>query len=390
MFILPAEKLKGDNKLKLMNVSTFDSRKAIEEAARARSDQVMLLKISGVDVIAAEAKYHKQCRSQYVSKSNLRYSDFRVDGAEDIYTQAFQKMREGIKPQLEAGVALDMKTLLDSYQEILESLGCKTTKSYQTERLKCRLQQSFQEEIVFQKLPGPSKPELAYSSSISLQDVISSASKKTCNLSKMPAPSEDESSNSQGQNDVSSILLRSSIKNESKSIGFQPVDVEDISAREVKSSVPKDLYKFLCLMISNPDKVDESAPTASNATDERHILAIAQDLIYATTHGRVKTPKHVGLAMSVRHMTGSKCLVTMLNRFGHCCSYDDIEVVDTSLALDIIASSENLGTVVPSNITTGVFVQVAGDNKRTTHATTPVLYQRQQYGSKPPVRSAHS
>lgn len=208
----------------------------------------------------------------------------------------------------------------------------------------------------------------------------------------MPAPSENESSNSQAQNDVSSILYHAA----------QPVDVEDISARKVKSSVPKDLRKFLCLMISNPDKVDVSAPSASTATDERHILAIAQDLIYATTHGRVKTPKYVGLAMSVQHMTGSKCLVTMLNRFGYCCSYDDIEVVDTSLALDIIASSENLGTVVPSNITPKVFVQVSGDNndikeetldgKRTTHATTLVLYQRQQCGPKPKpaVRSVHS
>ena len=390
---------KSKGRTKLMNVSTFDSCKAIEEAARARSDQVMLLKILGVDLIASEAKYHKQCRSQYVSKSNLSFADFRVDGEENIYTKAFQKMREEIKPQLESGVALDMKTLLDSYQEILENLGCNTAKSYKTERLKRRLQQSFQEEIVFQKLIDPSKPELVYSSSISLQVVINSAAKKTCHLAKMPALSEDESSKSQGQNDVSSILyhaaqiLRSSIRNESKSIEIQPVDVEDISARKVKSLVPKDLYKFLCFMISNPDKVDVSASTASNAADERHILAIAQDLIYATTHGRVKTPKHIGLAMSVRHMTGSKCLVTMLNRFGHCCSYDDIEVVDTSLALDIITSSENLGTVVPSNITPGVFVEVAGDNndineetldgKRTTHAATLVLYQRQQYGPKP-------
>ena len=42
--------------------------------------------------------------------------------------------------------------------------------------------------------------------------------------------------------------------------------------------------------------------------DERHISAIAQDLIYATTRGRVRTPKHIGFAMSVRHMTGLKHL----------------------------------------------------------------------------------
>ncbi|CAH3184172.1 unnamed protein product, partial [Porites lobata] len=317
---------KSKGTTKLMNVSTFDSCKAIEEAARGRSDKSMLLKISGVDLIAPEAKYHKHCRSQNLSKSNLMFVDFRVDWEEDVYIQAFQNLREDIKPQLESGVALDMKTLLDSYQGILQHLGCNTAKSYKSERLKRRLQQSFQEEIVFQKLPDPSKPELVYSSSISLQDVINSAAKK----------------------------------------------------------------------------IDVSAPTASNVADERHTLAIAQDLIYATTHGRVKTPKHIGLAISVRHMTGSKHLVTMLNRFGHCCSYDEIEVVDTSLALDIIASSENLGAVVPSNISPGVFVQVAGDNndineetldgKQTTHATTLVLYQRKQQGPKPKpaVRPAHS
>ena len=128
----------------------------------------------------------------------------------------------------------------------------------------------------------------------------------------------------------------------------------------------------------------------------------AQDLIYATTHGRVKTPNHIGLATSVLHMTGSKLLVTMLNRFGHCCPYDDILVVDTSIALDIIACSENLSAVVLSNITPGVFVQVSRDNndineetldgKQTTHATTLVLYQRKQQGPKPKpaVRPAHS
>ena len=107
---------KSKGTTKLMNVSTFDSCIAIEEAARRRSDESVLLKISGVDLIAAEAKYHKHCRSQYVSKSNLMFADFRVDGEEDVYTQAFQKLRQDIKPQLESGVAFDMKTLLDSYQ----------------------------------------------------------------------------------------------------------------------------------------------------------------------------------------------------------------------------------------------------------------------------------
>ena len=188
-------------------------------------------------------------------------------------------------------------------------------------------------------------------------------------------------------------MLRKSIKDDSQSIGIQSLDAADVTSGKARYVVPADLYEFLCFRISNPDKVDASNPTACSTADERHILAIAQDLVHATTHGRLKTPKHIGLAMSVRHMTGSKQLIRMLNRLGHCCSYDDTEVVDTSLALEIIAKSKHLGVVIPSNITPGVFIQVAGDNndlneetldgKQTTHATTLVLYQRQQYGPQP-------
>ena len=69
--------------------------------------------------------------------------------------------------------------------------------------------------------------------------------------------------------------------------------------------------------------------------------------------------------MSVRHLTRSKQIVTrpILNRtdhISHCASYDEVEVMDTSLAEEILARSELFGMVVPSKITPGVFVQVAG------------------------------
>ena len=90
--------------------------------------------------------------------------------------------------------------------------------------------------------------------------------------------------------------------------------------------------------------------------------------------------------MSVRHLTGSKQLVTMLNHFGHCSSYDTTEIMDTSIANEIIAKSSQRGVVIPSNITPGPFIQIAADNndlneetldgKGTAHATTMVLFQR--------------
>ncbi len=109
---------------------------------------------------------------------------------------------------------------------------------------------------------------------------------------------------------------------------------------------------------------------------------------------RVKLPKQIGLAMTVCHLTGSKQLVTLSNTMGHSSSYDEVQGVDTSFATEVLAKMEAHGTVIPSNISLGPFVQLAADNKglndenvdrkNTTHATTMVVYQRKVFGPEPP------
>ena len=120
---------------------------------------------------------------------------------------------------------------------------------------------------------------------------------------------------------------------------------------------------------------------------------LAQDVVHCATHARANMPKNVALGIAVRHIMRSKELIIMLSRMGHFSSYDDVEAMDTSIANEIIAKSDIFGIVLPSNISTGVFVQVAGDNndinedtldgKRTTQATTLVLFQRGQFGPSP-------
>ena len=133
--------------------------------------------------------------------------------------------------------------------------------------------------------------------------------------------------------------------------------------------------------------------------DERRVLSIAQDIIHGASNSWVKLPKQIGLAMAVRHVTGSKQLVVLLNRMGHSSSYDELQAVDTSLATEVLAKVETHGTVIPSNISSGSFVQFAADNndlneetidgKNTTHdATTMVVYQKKVFGSELPPTTA--
>ena len=95
-------------------------------------------------------------------------------------------------------------------------------------------------------------------------------------------------------------------------------------------------------------------------------------------------PKHVALGIPVRHMNRSKQLIIMFRRKVSCSSYDDVGAMNTRIANEIIVNSDIVGVVLPSNISTYVFVQVAGENndryedtingKRTTHATPLVLF----------------
>ena len=78
----------------------------------------------------------------------------------------------------------------------------------------------------------------------------------------------------------------------------------------------------------------------------------------------------------------------------HCCSYDELHAANTSIPAEVLAKVDEYGTVVPTNIAPGPFLQLAAENtdineetfngKNTTHATSMVIFQRQPYGPEPP------
>ena len=96
-------------------------------------------------------------------------------------------------------------------------------------------------------------------------------------------------------------------------------------------------------------------------------------------------PKQVGLAFIVHHIWHAKNFVTLLNRHGHCISYDALKHIDTEWAEMMESVDCNPHTVIPSNIVEGVFTQAAADNadfninnldgKDSVHITSVVLYQ---------------
>ena len=85
-------------------------------------------------------------------------------------------------------------------------------------------------------------------------------------------------------------------------------------------------------------------------------------MLWAVSNGRQQAPKHIGLAMTVEHLTGSKQLISVINKFGHCASYPTIQRFETGLAIDYVNRMSNDEVILPSNIFPGSFVQATADN----------------------------
>lgn len=394
-------KKKTHKKVKdMVTTATFEACRSIRQAAEVKGDDDMLLVLpANNDLIAAEAKYHKACYATYVSSSNIKFKAFREGKDEDAYATAFSELAAEITSDIKAGRAFTMGFLLTKYKALLQKTGL-PAESYTSQRLKLRLKKHFAEEIVFHQPPDRSKSELLYSSHISLQDVINAAYEKVATAE--PETSQQKEGLAELNKDERTRMLYHTAKliqediSHCQGISAKPPNIHDITLECSRSMIPGSLYWILRWIITNSGNEIEDDLTSKaciSEADERRVLMIAQDVVHCASHGRIKMPKHVSLGMSIRHLTGSKQLVTMLNRMGHCISYDDVEVIDTSLAKEVLARSELTGVIVPTNITPGGFVQVAGDNndineetldgKSTTHATTLVLFQNGLFGPTP-------
>ena len=124
-----------------------------------------------------------------------------------------------------------------------------------------------------------------------------------------------------------------------------------------------------------------------NSIVHRQVVSIAQDIIHSTSKGRIHTPKHMLLPLTIHSMTGNKNAVTLLNLFGHGISYTQLEEVQTAMAERHLERTHEGEVFFPSNINPSSRVSLCFDNNDiseetlsgsgTTHCTNGVMIQKQ-------------
>ena len=107
---------------------------------------------------------------------------------------------------------------------------------------------------------------------------------------------------------------------------------ENLNVTEAQTVVPLALYNLVNWIIGAPE--EPTLDNFVNIADDLHlkVLSVCQDIVYLASKGRKQTPKSLTLGLTVRHLTGSSRLVSLLNKLGHCASWDTVLSLDTSLA----------------------------------------------------------
>lgn len=142
--------------------------------------------------------------------------------------------------------------------------------------------------------------------------------------------------------------------------------------------IPDELSSFVTTLVCGSD------PRAVKSSEcSRRVKSLSQDLIYAVTHGKIKTAKHITLGMTLKSITSSRKVVDVINKYGHCCSYNTIEELETEATF----ASSSRSNICPEGVqlSPGLCTGVAFDNfdrfvetntgKDTLHDTVGILYQ---------------
>ena len=170
--------------------------------------------------------------------------------------------------------------------------------------------------------------------------------------------------------------LREAIMNSEKTPLPDNLTIEDIANGEV--NVPEIVTQFFQHLICGPD-----SRRWQQSMKQRRIKSISQDVVFATTSGQKKPRKHLELGLTLKSLTGSRKVVEMINRLGHCVNYHTVQELETELTFE--ATRSNIKTPFGMNLTNNCGTGIAWDNfdrfvetqsgRDTLHDTVGIAYQ---------------
>ena len=137
-------------------------------------------------------------------------------------------------------------------------------------------------------------------------------------------------------------LLNNEIKDLNPQMSWLPKE-DDLKPSRTNDYIPHLLDVFLIVLISGKSLDSESSCT------ERTIRlngSFAQDIMFSVMNRVVKTPKSVLFPSVVKALCNNTEILKLINKYGHCVSYELVEEIETEYALEVINEQRGGGVQV--------------------------------------------
>lgn len=373
-------------KEKLSVCQTFNASEALLDSAIKKNDETLIHKIQGIDCIAKEVKYHKSCYKSY-TKKRLVQNDPNPPCSES-YSVFCNVVNDRIIKNSEI---LSMDKLCAIFCTTLKNKNPDETYNVCNRQLKRWLQRDFP-QVVFVKPKQKNLSELVLCSRASQEPILI----ENNFLSTEADTSENEEENTdliiktqpdydcemKGLLYKAALIVNNLLKSSPILDCNWPPTAEDLNMVNTEKLIPTLLFNFLAWCFGESDEIETDVFVTTSEKMKRKIFSIIQDMIHILSAGRKQTPKHLSLAMAVRHITGSARLINILNGLGHCISHSAVLEYDTQLAEMQLNSANSLPVgIVPNKFSTIVwdnidFREETLTGHGTTHSTNGILIQQ--------------
>lgn len=334
----------------LHDVTTFATDEKLCRMITELQDTTLLPKVSGVDLIAAEAKYHLKCMTDLRNRYRGHISGKRQESCEkeeEKESQAFIELTEYIENSVDNGKLLFLLSELHSmYVTRLENLG--VHKTINKTRLKTSLLENFQEAQ--EQSDG--------------KNVVIIFNKAIQSILKEAVQQRNFSEDAMILAKASAIVRKDMFSHEG--FKFSGSFTEECQEQSVPASL-----KSLISMILNGVNIQSQESQESQAC-----LTVCQTILFnakergtpssksgQTRHTkRREPPLPLYIGFNVHAMTRSRTLLAKLYQVGLSVSYQRIIELEDMLAISISERFEMDGIVAPACLRKGIFTIGALDN----------------------------
>lgn len=318
IFCLQKRKRKLQKNEPLSQCLTIDGSESILRAARIKNDgRIIAL---GEDLMAKEAKYHNSCRRDYVRQD---FSEERETSNRKKHAEAFQNVAMFLENEIiKKKTPMLASVILALYTEEFLAIGGTRDDidRYTSQSLISKVKERF-EDILVDKQSNKSG-NVVFHSSMTSAEAFAMVTESNAQVEDIRC---------------AAMTLRTEILAMPQSKTPSPTSVHTL--KESSSTIP-DLTLLFFRTLFGGLQPEPGLHNTSRDMVERKALASASDAVFNCTRGTVRPWKHQSLGLGLATLTGSKQVLTILNRLGHCVSYDEVKRLETEMAYTCAADQQ--------------------------------------------------